>query len=44
VAALAVAFLFFPQHVSRLLAPNAAEFTAGMHRTFVRVEGMTCPG
>jgi hypothetical protein len=44
VTALAVVFLFFPQYVTRLIAPETGEFTADMDRTVLRVEGMTCPG
>ena len=44
VTVLAVVFLFFPQYVTRLIAPDTGEFTADMDRTVLRVEGMTCPG
>ena len=44
VTAMAVVFLFFPQYVTGLLAPDNGEFTADMNRTVLAVEGMTCPG
>lgn len=44
VTALAVVFLFFPQYVTALLAPDYGEFTADMNRTVLAVEGMTCLG
>ena len=44
VTAMAVVFLFFPQFVTGLMAPDAGEFTADMDRTVLHVEGMTCLG
>lgn len=44
VTAMAVVFLFFPQLVTGLFAPDAGEFTDDMDRVVLRVEGMTCPG
>lgn len=44
VTAMAVVFLFFPQFVTGLMAPDAGEFTADMNRTVLHVEGMTCQG
>ena len=43
VTVMAIVFLFFPQLVTGLFA-SGGEFTADMHRTVIRVEGMTCPG
>jgi hypothetical protein len=44
VAAMAVVFLFFPQYVTGLIGPGSGEFTADMHQTMLKVEGMTCLG
>jgi hypothetical protein len=44
VTALAVAFLFFPQFFTRLLAPDDKQITPDMTRTLLKVEGMTCEG
>lgn len=44
VTAMAVVFLFFPQLMTDLLAPESGEFTPGMQRVTLQVEGMTCPG
>lgn len=44
VAALAVAFLFFPGYFNSMLIPGGGEFTADMTRTTLRVGGMTCEG
>lgn len=44
VTVMAVVFLFFPQYVTGLLAPDSGEFTADMNQTVLRVEGMTCYG
>ena len=44
VTAMAVVFLFFPQFVTGLMAPDSGEFTADMNRTVLYVEGMTCLG
>lgn len=44
VTVMAVVFLFFPQLVAAMLAPDNGEFTANMDRTVLKVEGMTCPG
>ena len=40
VTAVVALFLFFPQSVTGLLAPQD-EFTAGMERTVISIEGMT---
>ena len=44
VTAMAVVFLFFPQLVTDMLAPESGDFTSEMHRMTLTVEGMTCPG
>ena len=44
VTVMAVVFLFFPQFVTAMLAPDTGQFTAKMNRTFLKIEGMTCPG
>jgi hypothetical protein len=44
VTALAIAFLFFPQYVTRLIATGDQEITTQMTRTELRIEGMTCDG
>ena len=43
VTVVAAVFLFFPQYFSGL-AVAEGDFTAGMKRTVLSVEGMTCPG
>lgn len=45
VTALAVAFLFFPSYVGRLVGSGTGPaLTADMNQTLFRVEGMTCEG
>ena len=45
VTVLAVAFLFFPSYVGRLVGSGAGPaVTANMNQTVFRVEGMTCEG
>lgn len=45
VTVLAVAFLFFPSYVGRLVGSTAGPaVTANMNQTLFRVEGMTCEG
>ena len=44
VTAMAIVFLFFPQLVSGLLAPDKGTFTPDMNRVILTVEGMTCLG
>ena len=43
VTAMAIVFLFFPQHMTSLFKPDD-EVTADMTRAMLRIEGMTCPG
>jgi hypothetical protein len=43
VTVVAAVFLFSPQYVTGL-ASNDEGFTPDMHRSILRVEGMTCPG
>ncbi len=44
VTAMAIVFLFFPQLVTGLLAPDTGDFTTDMKRTTVRIAHMTCFG
>jgi len=45
VTVLAIAFLFFPSYVGRLVGSGAGPaVTASMNQTMFRVEGMTCEG
>jgi hypothetical protein len=44
VTAMAIVFLFFPQFVTGLLAPDNGTITPDMNRVALTVEGMTCPG
>ena len=44
VTAMAIVFLFFPQIVTGLLAPDKGTFTPDMNRVVLTVEGMTCLG
>lgn len=44
VAAMAVAFLFFPQFFTSLFVGGNETITSDMTRTVIKVEGMTCEG
>ena len=44
VTAMAIVFLFFPQFVTGMFAPDTGKFTADMNSTTVKIAHMTCDG